>query len=174
MKVLRVFVSSFFITFIFGNLIYGGKEQFSVPDIYVYTPYGDTFNLKDIKRPFIVYLGYAKCQSICQPSMFIINSALRRTGKNLKVVMIGINEDESVYEVDRFAKMFNPSFMGVKSLDRYSLVKNLNASWVSIEGDLQHTGFIYYFGRRIYKVIPFGENSDDILSEIINEDLSHP
>jgi protein SCO1/2 len=75
-------------------------------------------HLSDLKgKTVVLFFGYTSCPDVCPTTMARLGEAVRALGRDsakVQVVMISVDPETDTPEViDRYAKAFHPSFLGL-------------------------------------------------------------
>ena len=87
---------------------------------------GKPFNLSDLKGKVVVLsFGYTNCPDICPTELLTQNDVLKQLGdqaKDVKVAFISVDPERDTPEViGKYAKQFNPDFIGLTATGDQSL-----------------------------------------------------
>lgn len=87
---------------------------------------GKSFNLSDLKGKVVVLsFGYTNCPDICPTELLTQNDVLKQLGdqaKDVKVAFISVDPERDTPEViGKYAKQFNPDFIGLTATGDQSL-----------------------------------------------------
>lgn len=87
---------------------------------------GKPFNLSDLKGKVVVLsFGYTNCPDVCPTELLTQNDVLKQLGnqaKDVKVAFVSIDPERDTPEViGKYAKQFNPDFIGLTATGDQSL-----------------------------------------------------
>ena len=87
---------------------------------------GKSFNLSDLKGKVVVLsFGYTNCPDVCPTELLTQNDVLKQLGdqaKDVKVAFISVDPERDTPEViGKYAKQFNPDFIGLTATGDQSL-----------------------------------------------------
>ncbi len=87
---------------------------------------GKPFNLSDLKGKVVVLsFGYTNCPDVCPTELLTQNDVLKQLGdqaKDVKVAFISVDPERDTPEViGKYAKQFNPDFIGLTATGDQSL-----------------------------------------------------
>lgn len=79
---------------------------------------GKTFKLSDLKgKVVILSFGYTHCPDVCPTELLTYNDTLKQLGgdaQNVKVVFASVDPERDTPElIGKYAKQFNPDFIGI-------------------------------------------------------------
>ena len=87
---------------------------------------GKPFNLSDLKGKVVVLsFGYTNCPDVCPTELLTQNDVLKQLGnqaKDVKVAFVSVDPERDTPEViGKYAKQFNPDFIGLTATGDQSL-----------------------------------------------------
>ena len=87
---------------------------------------GKPFNLSDLKGKVVVLsFGYTNCPDVCPTALLTQNDVLKQLGdqaKDVKVAFVSVDPERDTPEViGKYAKQFNPDFIGLTATGDQSL-----------------------------------------------------
>lgn len=87
---------------------------------------GKPFSLSDLKgKVVILSFGYTHCPDVCPTELLTYSDTLKQLGdqaKDVKVVFVSIDPERDTPEIiGKYAKQFNPDFIGLTATDGQSL-----------------------------------------------------
>ena len=87
---------------------------------------GKPFNLSDLKGKVVVLsFGYTNCPDVCPTELLTQNDVLKQLGdqaKDVKVAFVSVDPERDTPEViGKYAKQFNPDFIGLTTTGDQSL-----------------------------------------------------
>ena len=87
---------------------------------------GKPFNLSDLKGKVVVLsFGYTNCPDVCPTGLLTQNDVLKQLGdqaKDVKVAFVSVDPERDTPEViGKYAKQFNPDFIGLTATGDQSL-----------------------------------------------------
>ena len=87
---------------------------------------GKPFNLSDLKGKVVVLsFGYTNCPDVCPTELLTQNDVLKQLGdqaKDVKVAFVSVDPERDTPEViSKYAKQFNPDFIGLTATGDQSL-----------------------------------------------------
>lgn len=87
---------------------------------------GKPFSLSDLKgKVVILSFGYTHCPDVCPTELLTYNDTLKQLGdqaKDVKVVFVSIDPERDTPEIiGKYAKQFNPDFIGLTATGDQSL-----------------------------------------------------
>lgn len=87
---------------------------------------GKPFNLSDLKGKVVVLsFGYTNCPDVCPTELLTQNDVLKKLGdqaKDVKVAFVSVDPERDTPEViGKYAKQFNPDFIGLTATGDQSL-----------------------------------------------------
>lgn len=87
---------------------------------------GKPFRLSDLKgKAVLLTFGYTNCPDVCPTELLNANDALKQLGKqaeDVAVVFVSVDPERDTPEVvGKYAKQFNPSFIGVTAVEGQDL-----------------------------------------------------
>lgn len=87
---------------------------------------GKPFNLSDLKGKVVVLsFGYTNCPDVCPTELLTQNDVLKQLGdqaKDVKVAFVSVDPERDTPEViGKYAKQFNPNFIGLTATGDQSL-----------------------------------------------------
>lgn len=87
---------------------------------------GKPFKLSDLKgNVVLISFGYTHCPDVCPTELLTYSDTLKQLGdaaKNVKVVFASVDPERDTPElIDKYAKQFNPDFIGITATEGQSL-----------------------------------------------------
>ncbi len=93
------------------------KNPKPAPDFTLYTAGNRPFSMHELRgQVVLLFFGYTHCPDICPMTMYRLGEIYRALGrpKDLRVLMITVDpERDDPDTTDRYAKLFDPSFIGL-------------------------------------------------------------
>ena len=111
------------------------------------------FVLESNKSKCVIFFGYVGCPEVCPVSLAKIAETSRKLNDNkLQVVFISLN-NKSQAETEKFAKIFDSSFVGFKLSkdEQRELIERFNVFWSPerkiIKREAAHSPYIYFLKK---------------------------
>lgn len=87
---------------------------------------GKPFKLSDLKGNIVLLsFGYTHCPDVCPTELLTFNDTLKQLGddaKNVKVVFASVDPERDTPElIGKYAKQFNPEFIGITAVEGQNL-----------------------------------------------------
>lgn len=144
---------------------------------------GKPFKLSDLKgKVVILSFGYTHCPDVCPTELLTYNDTLKQLGddaKNVKVVFASVDPERDTPElVGKYAKQFNPDFIGITATEgqtlpvikqQYRIVSaKVNQKEDSETYLVDHTSGAYLIDKNGEVAIfsPYGSEPDAIAADI--------
>ncbi|WP_416192073.1 SCO family protein [Neisseria sp. CCUG12390] len=144
---------------------------------------GKPFKLSDLKGNVVVLsFGYTHCPDVCPTELLTYSDTLKQLGddaKNVKVVFASVDPERDTPElIGKYAKQFNPDFIGITAVEgqalpvikqQYRVVSaKVNQKEDSANYLVDHTSGAYLIDKNGEVAIfsPYGSEPDAIAADI--------
>ena len=144
---------------------------------------GKPFKLSDLKGNVVVLsFGYTHCPDVCPTELLTYSDTLKQLGddaKNVKVVFASVDPERDTPElIGKYAKQFNPEFIGITATEgqalqvikqQYRVVSaKVNQKEDSANYLVDHTSGAYLIDKegKVAIFSPYGSEPDAIAADI--------
>ncbi len=136
------------------------------PRFTLYTAGNRPFTLKDLNGEVaLLFFGYTHCPDVCPTTMARLAEIYRALGrpKGLRVVMITIDpERDSPDSTDRYAKAFDPAFIGLSGSPK-AIAKTAASYYIYVkrgdQGLFDHSATVTLIDSRQYIRLFYGQDA---------------